>query len=200
MKYIIKISIATFLTIATLGFQSAYAGCMRISAASCRLAETVDPSTVIRVGGFVAHRGNNQNTIQLYCPLNLHDVRYQKIDDLNMYHEDTIIAPGDRPIDLKPNILAQIRYVNPKGRIYTFMQVNSFDNPIIVRNDASDGAGYWKSSNSVITNSYLNFNESPFWNRAGSGNFYWIDVYLKRPSLDMKPTFAGVSFCGDTNR
>lgn len=201
MKYFIKAAILSILSVATLGVQTAYAGCTRVSAASCFVNETVNPKSVIRIGGYVGHRGNYTNMIQLRCPLNLENTRFQYVNFLRMYSEDNIAAPEDRLPGTQPNIIAQIRYMNLYGRIYTFARVDSFDNLLPTRGGEKNA--YYASTKILPSGKYMDFSEASATsfdpkNVTTRGNFYFIDVYIRRPDLNMKPKFSGVSFCGDT--
>lgn len=200
MKFILKVALLSLISILTIGIQTSYAGCMRISAVSCNLNPDVNPASVLRVGGFIKHAGNYTNTIKLVCPVNLNDVKKQVVEDFYLYSEDKYVHPLDALYGDKyqpNNIYAQLRTVNYYGNISTLLRVDGKDG--LQRRTGQWGEnGYHRSSDFYPTRT-MNFAESSY-SRIDKGNFYYVDVYIKRPKLDEHPAFAGISFCGETTR
>ena len=203
MTYLIKGTLLTFILTIALGVQTSYADCMRISSVSCYAKDYTDEDAMIRIGGLIKHKKTNMDTINLFCPITFHGVRYQKIETFSLYLKDKLVHPLDAlwgEGNDKNNIIAKIRNVDGYGDINTIMNLYSANGNREKMGTQDWGEqGYYRVTDFISTKT-MDITETGDGSRYGTGGFYFLDVSIARSTLSDTPVFSGVSICGETTR
>lgn len=200
MKYhitkIFLIMLATF----GIGVQSSYAAaCSYVGVLQCQIDQQItNPNTVLNVGGFVKHSGNNTNTIRLLCPVSITDLKFSKARSLTMLFEDVVFLHGGPHGDNNfpevtrgpSNIEAHLRRVTKHGLNETLISIDTYsgfqDNPTFLRKKSTpQESTYFMAFNPSFKN--INLDED---------DILYIQVDLKRPNISMHPAVTGFRVCG----